>query len=167
MSWEAKRFDHTSLSTTEAEYMACKEATKQIIYLRGLLEEFCTPQLAPTPLSMDNEAAITIATSEAFSKKLRHVNCSVQWVREQVRDGVVSLHFVKTENQAADFLTKALGRIQHNQCCVLNGINLKYEFEPYMVPDRIRKGKARMEEDHELQETSAAGEERALVAMTR
>ena len=82
MSWEAKRFDHTSLSTTEAEYMACMEATKQIIYLRGLLEEFNTPQHAPTPLSMDNEAAITIATSEAFSKKLRHVNCAVQWVRE-------------------------------------------------------------------------------------
>ena len=43
ISWEAKRFDHTSLSTTEAEYMACKEATKQVIYLRGLLHSpVCT-----------------------------------------------------------------------------------------------------------------------------
>ena len=130
VSWEAKRFDHTSLSTTEAEYMACKEATKQAHYLRGLLEEFGTPQLAPTPLSMDNEAAITIAKSESFSKKLRHVNSSVQWVREQIKAEVVSLHFVRTTDQAADFLIKALGRIQHNQCCKLNGINLNYEFEP-------------------------------------
>ena len=161
VSWEAKRFDHTSLSTTEAEYMACMEATKQIIYLRGLLEEFNTPQHAPTPLSMDNEAAITIATSEAFSKKLRHVNCAVQWVREQVRDEVVSLHFVRSQFQAADSLTKALGRIQHNHCCELNGINVNYEFEPYMVPDRVRKGKGRMYEEKDRRETSASGKSRA------
>ena len=141
--------------------MACKEATKQIIYLRGLLEEFETPQLTPTPLAMDNEAAITIATSEAFSKKLRHVNTSVQWVREQIKAEVVSLHFVRSEEQGADFLTKALSRIQHNECCKLNGINVVYEFEPYMVPDRVRKGKALMEESSDYAETSAAGEARA------
>ena len=110
---------------------------------------------------MDNEAAITIATTEAFSRKLRHVNTSVQWVREQVRDEVVSLHFVKSEDQGADFLTKALSRIQHNECCKLNGINVVYEFEPYMVPDRTRKGKAPMMEQNDEAETSAAGEARA------
>ena len=109
---------------------------------------------------MDNEAATTIATSEAFSKKLRHVNCAVQWVREQVRDEVVSLNFMRSEFQAADFLTKALGRIQHNHSCELNVINIKYEFEPYMVQDRVRKGKGRMYEEKDRHETSASGESR-------
>jgi hypothetical protein len=166
ISWEAKRFDHTSLSTTEAEYMACKEATKQAIYLRGLLADFDTPQLAPTPILMDNEAAITVAKSESFSRKLRHVNASVQWVREQLKAKIVSLHFVRTDEQGADFLTKALGRMQHNHCCKLNGINVAYEFEPYMVPDRVRKGKAPMHEEKDRAETSAAGEARAQAKMT-
>jgi len=121
--------------------MACKEATKQAIYLRGLLTDFDTPQLAPTPLLMDNEAAITVAKSESFSRKLIHVNASVQWVREQLKAKIVSLHIVRTDEQGADFLTKALGRMQHNHCCKLNGINVVYKFEPYMVPDRVRREK--------------------------
>ena len=112
---------------------------------------------------MDNEAAIKIATCEAFSKKLRHVNTFVLWVREQIKNELVSLHLVSSEDQAADFLTKPLGRIQHNECCKLNGINLKYEFEPYMVSDRVRKGKDPMHypSEHDMGETSATGEARA------
>ena len=138
ISWTSKKFDSTSLSTTTAEYMAIKEATQQAMHLRELLQDFESEQTAPTVLYGDNEASIKIANGEAFCKKLRHVNAAVQWVREELRNGVITLKPVKTDQQAADYLTKPLYKAQHASCCQLSGLNLVHTFgqqskEPYQL----------------------------------
>ena len=106
------------------------------MHLRELLKDFESEQKAPTVLYGDNEASIKIANGEAFCKKLRHVNAAVQWVREELRNGVITLKPVKTVQQAADYLTKPLYKAQHATCCQLSGLNLVHTFgqqseEPY------------------------------------
>ena len=108
------------------------------MHLRELLKDFESKQKAPTVLYGDNEASIKIANGEAFCKKLRHVNAAVQWVREELRNGVITLKLVKTDQQAADYLTKPLYKAHHATCCQLSGLNLVHTFghqseEPYKL----------------------------------
>ena len=44
ISWKAELQDITALSTTEAEYMSATEASKEVLWLRGLVETFSTIQ---------------------------------------------------------------------------------------------------------------------------
>ena len=50
-----------TLSSTEAETNAAVEATKDIVYFRGLLAELGFPQSEPTPLYVDNKSLISLA----------------------------------------------------------------------------------------------------------
>ena len=103
--------------------MAIKEATQQAMHLRELFKDFESEQTAPTVLYGDNEASIKIANGEAFCKKLRHVNAAVQWVREELRNGVI----------------KPLYKGPHGHYCQLSGLNLVHTFghEPE-EPNKLR-----------------------------
>ena len=52
----------------------------------------------------------------------------MQWVREELRNGVITLKPVKTDQQAADYLTKPLYKAPHEHCCQLSGLNLVHTF---------------------------------------
>ena len=104
--------------------MAAKEAFAQAIHLRALLEDMETPQRDATIIHIDSQAAFQAANGESFSKRLKHVNVALQWVRETIRGNHASLHLVKTHEQAADFLTKALPHEQFTHCCELVGLVL-------------------------------------------
>jgi hypothetical protein len=95
--------------------MAVKEAFTQAIHLRFLLGELGVTQ-STTVVSTDSKAAISSATNESFSKRLKHVNVARQWVREQIALGHLAVAWVSTREQPADFLTKPLPADRHMQC---------------------------------------------------
>ena len=119
--------------------MAIKVATQQAMHLWELLKDFESEQTAPTVLCGDNQASIKIANGEAFCKKLRHVNTAVQWVREELTNGVITLKPVTTDQQAADYLTKPLYKGPHAQCCQLSGLYLVHTFgHTLQEPNKLR-----------------------------
>ena len=124
ISWVAKRHSTTSLSTAEAELMAAKEAIAQATHLRALLEDVETPQRDATTIYIDSQAAYQASIGEGFSKRLKHVNVALQWVREMIINNTMTLELIRTTEQAADFLTKALPREQHETCCRKVGLHL-------------------------------------------
>ena len=123
ISWASKRFNSITLSTAESEFMAAKEATLQAIHLRCLLEEMGVEVREPTPLHVDNTAAITLSVTENRSRRMKHVAIAVQWLREQVQSGVVELRYIPSGQQVADFLTKWLPRDRFEAC--REGVGLK------------------------------------------
>ena len=58
ISWRSRKKSIPADSTTEAEYVATAQATKEIIWLRKILEELQEKQRASTPLFFDNCYAI-------------------------------------------------------------------------------------------------------------
>ena len=107
-----------TLSSTEAETYAAVEATKDIVYFRGLLAELGFPQTEPTPLYLDNKSLITLA--QQFSgnhKRCKHFLARINYMIEQVDRHVVYLKHLKGTELRADTLTKAKSNIPFTKDC--------------------------------------------------
>ncbi|XP_019089143.1 PREDICTED: uncharacterized protein LOC109127963 [Camelina sativa] len=109
ISWKTQKQKAVSRSSAEAEYRSMADALKEIIWLRQLLEDFGFPQHAPTRLFCDNKAALHIAANPIFHERTKHIERDCHFVRDAIQDGVISTAHVRSEDQLADILTKALG----------------------------------------------------------
>lgn len=90
------------LSTTKAKRVATSEAAKEMVWLKRLIDELTNKQETPI-IYIDNEAAIKLMKNPEFYRRLR----------EAVREGIISVLPIITNEQLADMLTKPLlkGRI--------------------------------------------------------
>ena len=85
--------------------------------LRGLQRDRIYPQHphyfygtqdTPTPLFIDNSAAISMGKVPQFSEKQKHIPIRICHLKECCADGMVELRPVPTRNELADIGTKAL-----------------------------------------------------------
>ncbi|CAK1594595.1 unnamed protein product [Parnassius mnemosyne] len=121
VSWASRKQNTVALSTTESEYMAASEAAKEILWLRQLLIDIDEPQLVIT-LCIDNQSAIKLIHNPIYHKRTKHIDIRYNFIREKVEQNVINVQYVKSSNQLADFLTKALpsGKFILNRDQVLN-----------------------------------------------
>ena len=72
VSWRSHKQSVLADSTTEAEYVAITEATKEIVWLRKILEDLQVKQVQSTPLMIDNTSAIKFARNPKFHDRMKH-----------------------------------------------------------------------------------------------
>ena len=107
--WSSRRQDITAQSITEAEYIACSEATKDVRWLQQLLEEFPFPiQTKPAYLYSDNEAAVKLTKTQTFYKRTRHIEHRYHYIRELVEQEKIQLRGITGKDNPSDILTKIL-----------------------------------------------------------
>ena len=111
VSWASRLQTINTLSTTEAEYVSAVSATQEILWLRNLFTEmgFSATDL---PLCIDNMSALSVAKNPEHHGRMKHLDLRFYWLRDVVASGTVSVLHVPTDLQAADILTKALGRVK-------------------------------------------------------
>ena len=88
--------------------MAASEATKEAVYLRNFLGELGQVNSDPTRLSVDNQAAQDLAYNPEHHQRTKHIERRHFFVRERVESLEISVPFVRSEQNMADFFTKAL-----------------------------------------------------------
>jgi hypothetical protein len=108
VAWSSQRQRCVSLSTTEAEYVAASTATKEIAWLRNLLNDIGCCQHQPTTLLCDNQSAIRLVRNPEFHQRTKHIDVKFHYIRNMQEEGAVNILYVDTSNQLADALTKAL-----------------------------------------------------------
>jgi hypothetical protein len=97
-----------SHSSTEAEVKAIDEMAREIVHRREVAE-FCNCDVSkPTPIYVDNQAAIRLCSSLKSGHKTKHINMRLAYIRELINNGILALYFVPTELNVADVLTKPL-----------------------------------------------------------
>ena len=80
-----------------------------IVYITHLCEELGRPISLPAIVLEDNQPVIDLTNDFiAQSKKCKHFNMLVNYVREQVAAGLLEIRKVPTEDNVADILTKIL-----------------------------------------------------------
>ena len=80
-----------------------------MIYLRRLCAELLTPMRRPTPIGEDNSGCIEWTNYVIGGRdRARHIDLRVHRAHQAVQEGDIHLYKVKSEDQLADVLTKAL-----------------------------------------------------------
>ena len=114
IAWSSKRQATVSLSTTEAEFIAASEATKEAIWLRKLLLEIEHGCSGPTTLNVDNQSAIKLTRNPEFHRRSKHIDVRYHFICEKLRNNEIDTKYVSTHDQCADILTKPLSYDKFN-----------------------------------------------------
>ena len=124
ISWTSKTQTNVSLSTCDSELSALTEAIKRGIYLQVFLKELCNlkDDIIKTPVYCDNKSAISLGLNGATSNRSNHMIRKVAFINEQINNNFFDLEYVNTNEQLADFLTKALSKPKLHK--ILNELNL-------------------------------------------
>ncbi|XP_066354435.1 secreted RxLR effector protein 161-like [Miscanthus floridulus] len=109
VTWVSQKQRVVALSSCEAEYIASANAACQGIWLSRLLSELLGIQAPKVRLLVDNKSAIALPVHHEWSK---HIDTRYHFVRECVDNGSIDIDHVSTQNQLADILTKALGKVR-------------------------------------------------------
>ncbi|KAJ9523830.1 hypothetical protein QJQ45_020031, partial [Haematococcus lacustris] len=120
-------------STTEAEYQAAADATREALFLRKLLHELCAVA-GPIPILCDNQGAVALVKNPVQSQRSKHIAVMHHMARERVWRGEVEFSYCPTADMVADALTKALPGPKFVSCKA--GMGVKKQAQKRW-PDRI------------------------------
>lgn len=107
VSWISQIQKIVALSTTEAEYVAITEASKEMIWLQGLLAELGFDQ-KNNILFSDSQSAIHLAKNSAFHSRTKHIGLRYHFIRSLLEDEVLILEKIQGAQNPADMLTKTV-----------------------------------------------------------
>jgi hypothetical protein len=113
VSWRCKVQSTVALSTAEAEFDALCAATREAVYLRGLLQEMGIAQQSATTIFEDNQPCIALMHNPMTSSRTKHVAMRFHFVREKLQAKILDVVYCPTEEMVADIMTKILARPQH------------------------------------------------------
>jgi hypothetical protein len=112
VTWVSQKQNVVALSSCEAEYIASANAACQGIWLSRLLGELLGIQAPKVNLLVDNKSAIALSKNPVHHERSKHIDTKYHFVRECVDNGSIDIDHVGTQNQLADILTKALGKVR-------------------------------------------------------
>ena len=98
----------------EAEFIALELASNEAEWLKNFLTEIPLG-MKPTPsvsLHCDSKVVIAITKNNDYNGKNRHIRLRHKIVKQLLKNGSISIDYVKSEVNLVDPLTKPLGRKQ-------------------------------------------------------
>ena len=125
VSWRSKKQNVVSRSNAEAEYRGMAHGVCELLWIRNLLGELGFKPNHAMQLNCDNKAAIDIAHNPVQHDRTKHVEVDRHFIKEKLEAKIIEVSFVKSEDQLADVLTKAVtGKVFHNSLSKLGMSNI-------------------------------------------
>eukprot|EP00253_Pinus_taeda_P025015 PITA_25015 len=121
ISWMSKLQETVALSTTEAEYIATSDASKEVIWLKDLLDKIVRTQEKVNVLC-DSQSAIHLATNPAYHSRTKHIDVRYHFLRHVINGGKVALQKVHTRENCADIFTKPVTLEKMRWCLASLGL---------------------------------------------
>uniref|UniRef100_A0A803LUX6 RNase H type-1 domain-containing protein n=1 Tax=Chenopodium quinoa TaxID=63459 RepID=A0A803LUX6_CHEQI len=108
VTWKNKRQKVVSMSSAEAEFRGIAKGVTEVLWLRKLLSELGYTPKKSCKLYCDNMASIWISENPVQHDRTKHVEIDRHFIKDNLEEKVISLPFVRSEDQLADILTKAV-----------------------------------------------------------
>ncbi|PIL37704.1 hypothetical protein GSI_01398 [Ganoderma sinense ZZ0214-1] len=110
-SWVSRAQKTIALSSTEAEYMAMSDCSRQVVWVHNLLAELGY-HIGRVPLSGDNQGSIHIGQNPVTESRSKHIDIRYHYIREVYDRGITDIFYVEGTNNPADIFTKNLGTVK-------------------------------------------------------
>ena len=112
-----------TLSTTESEYMTVAEATKEALWLTGLVKKLGIQQ-GGVQLHCDSQSAIFLAKNHVYYYvRTKHIYMRFHKIRELLSSGELLLEKIHTSENVVDMLTKPVTIEKFKHCLDLINIS--------------------------------------------
>ena len=111
VSWSSKRAKIVAVSSTEAEYVALSNASKQAIWMKRFINDLqALDRIDTLPMLGDNTSSIKMTKNDEFHGQTKHIDIQHHFIRELVERNEISIDYINTKDMLADDFTKALGK---------------------------------------------------------
>ncbi|KAG7547628.1 Zinc finger CCHC-type [Arabidopsis suecica] len=112
ISWASKKQTCITNSTMESEFVALAAAGREAEWLRHLVSEIplWPKPVSPISIHCDSQATLAKAYSQVYNGKSRHLGLRDSGIRELITHGVITIEFIRSQQNLADHLTKGLAR---------------------------------------------------------
>jgi hypothetical protein len=125
ISWQSQKQRVVAASSCEAEYIAASTTGCQGLWLSRLLGELLNGEVRAPMILVDNKSAISLCKNPVLHDRSKHIDTRYHLIRDYVEKGELEVEYVRTEEQLADILTKALGRIRFQELRSKIGMSVK------------------------------------------
>jgi hypothetical protein len=115
ISWSSQKHGSIAESTTEAEYIAASDVSKEAVWLRKLVSGLFGDKLETTMVHRDNQSCIKLTENPVFHDRSKHIDMKYHYIRDLVQRKTVKLQYIATSDHVADILTKPLTSRQFMQ----------------------------------------------------
>ncbi|GJT66497.1 putative ribonuclease H-like domain-containing protein [Tanacetum coccineum] len=112
--WAGDKGDRRS--TSEAEFRGIARGITEVLWIRKLLTEIGYPPQEPSKVMSDNKAAIQISENPVQHDRTNHIEIDRHFIKEKLKAEVITLSFVRSQDQLADILTKAVNERTLHEC---------------------------------------------------
>jgi hypothetical protein len=108
VTWRSKKQQVVARSSAEAEFRGMAVGICELLWIKSLLKDLGYEQEDAMKLYCDNKSAIEIAHNPVQHDRTKHVEIDRHFIKEKIEAGIITFPFVKSEQQLADMLTKAV-----------------------------------------------------------
>jgi len=113
VSWQSQKQGLIAMSTLEAEFIACLEASREAKWLLQLQKDIHGKDLPPLPINCDNPGALALITKGIIKVHTKHIDVCYHNCRDLHKRQIVHYSYVHTDDNVADIFTKALTKDKH------------------------------------------------------
>ncbi|MCO5557659.1 hypothetical protein L7F22_011227 [Adiantum nelumboides] len=112
ISWLSKKQPTVGTSSCEAEYRAIFIATIECVWLRCLMANLDVGQDTTNTIYTDSQSALAVARNPIFHACTKHIEVHYHYVKKRLSIGEISLAYVPTQDNLADYFPKALSCVK-------------------------------------------------------
>jgi hypothetical protein len=121
VTWASHKQSSVAISTTEAEYMALSEASREAIARTYLFNDLNVHYNTPAILS-DSQGALTISNNPTEHQRAKHIAIRYHHIRNLLQNKQIALGYIPGPQQIADIFTKALHSTLHHRFVLALGL---------------------------------------------
>nr|GEV41489.1 protein HOTHEAD-like [Tanacetum cinerariifolium] len=125
VDWKSAKQSTTTMSSTEAEYIAATEASMEAVWMRKFINGLggvVPSNKRHMEMLCDNEPAIAIANAHGILKGARHFQMKYHYIREVIQERKIILKNVYTNDNVDDPFTKPMPYNKHYEHAMAIGI---------------------------------------------
>jgi hypothetical protein len=115
ISWQTRKQSLISMSTLDAEFIACLEASRGTKWSLQQLKDIHSKDFPPLPTNCDSQGALTFISTGIIKVRTKHIDVCYHNSVYLHKPRIVNYSYVQTDENVADILTKALTKDKHTK----------------------------------------------------